>query len=147
MHNKDMGVSINKKDPLGLKQSGAPYRVLIIDDSGIIAKQLTQILASESFEVAATATDGEAGLAKYKELQEQIDLVTLDITMPKMEGTTVLEKILEINKNAKVIMVSALGSEDVVKKCIIMGAKNYIRKPFDRAKVLERVASVVHGNP
>jgi two-component system chemotaxis response regulator CheY len=143
MHNKEMGVSINKKEPLGIKPNGDPYRVLIIDDSGIIAKQLTQILASEKFEVAATATDGEAGLEKYKELHEGIDLVTLDITMPKMEGTSVLEKILEINRNAKVVMVSALGSEDVVKKCILAGAKNYIRKPFDRTKVLERVASVI----
>jgi two-component system chemotaxis response regulator CheY len=134
---------VNEKEPIGIKHGVMPYRVLIIDDSQIIAKQLTKILTSESFEIAGTAFDGEAGLAKYKELQSEIDLVTLDITMPKMEGTSVLEKILEINKDAKVIMVSALGTEDVVKKCLITGAKNYIRKPFDRAKVLERVAAVL----
>jgi two-component system chemotaxis response regulator CheY len=134
---------INTKEPMGIKHNGQPYRVLIADDSNLIAKQLTKILASEGFEVAAVANDGLAALEKYKELQAEIDLVTLDITMPSMEGTSVLEKILEVNKSAKVVMVSALGSEDVVKKCIITGAKNYIRKPFDRAKVLERVASVI----
>jgi two-component system chemotaxis response regulator CheY len=136
-------MSINAKVPMGIKTNGSPYKVLIIDDSNLIAKQLTKILASEGFEVIATANDGVAGLDKYKELQAGIDLITLDITMPKMEGTSVLEKILEVNKNAKVIMVSALGTEDVVKKCIITGAKNYIKKPFDRNKVLERVASVI----
>lgn len=104
---------------------------------------MTKILTSEKFEIAATSFDGVSGLEKYKELHTDIDLVTLDITMPKMDGTSVLEKILEFNKDAKVIMVSALGMEDVVKKCILTGAKNYIKKPFDRAKVLERVASVL----
>jgi two-component system chemotaxis response regulator CheY len=136
-------MSINEKVPLGIKHNGNPYHVLIIDDSGIIARQLTQILTSEGFVVTATANDGVAGLEKYKELQSEIDLVTLDITMPKMEGTSVLEKILEINKAAKVIMVTALGSEDIVKKCLITGAKNYIKKPFDRKKVLDRVAMVL----
>nr|AGS52045.1 chemotaxis response regulator [uncultured bacterium contig00008] len=137
-------MSINKKEPLGIKPNhNTPYRVLIIDDSEFIAKQLTKILTSEKFEIAATSFDGVSGLEKYKELHTDIDLVTLDITMPKMDGTSVLEKILEFNKDAKVIMVSALGMEDVVKKCILTGAKNYIKKPFDRAKVLERVASVL----
>jgi two-component system chemotaxis response regulator CheY len=140
---KDTAMPINVKEPLGMKHGSIPYRVLIIDDSGIIAKQLTQILASEGFVVAATATDGEAGLEKYKELQSEIDLVTLDITMPKMEGTSVLEKILEINKEAKVVMVTAIGTGDVVKKCLLAGAKNFIKKPFDRKTVLERVVAAV----
>jgi two-component system chemotaxis response regulator CheY len=137
---------INAKEPMGIKHSGQPYRVLIIDDSNIMIKQLTQILASEGFEVAASANDGVTGLEKYKELHAEIDLVTLDITMPNMEGTSALEKILEINKSAKVVMISALGSEDIVKKCILTGAKNYIKKPFDRKKVLERVASVIKSS-
>ncbi|HOJ99283.1 MAG TPA: response regulator [Termitinemataceae bacterium] len=135
--------SINEKKPDGIKPDGTPYRVLIIDDSMFIAKQLGQILTSEGFEVVATATDGMQGIEKYKELYPNVDLVTLDITMPVLDGVTALEKILEFDKNATVIMVSALGKEDVVKKSLLLGAKSYIVKPLDRKKVLERVVAVL----
>ena len=79
----------------------------------------------------------------YKSLHPNIDLVTMDITMPVMDGVSALEKILEFDKNACVIMVSALGKEDVVKKSLLMGAKSYIVKPLDRKKVLERVISIL----
>jgi two-component system chemotaxis response regulator CheY len=144
MQAKSDGV-INEKVPQGVRADGTPYRVLVVDDSNFIAKQLGQILASEGFEVAATAADGKQGVEKYKALHEQakVDLVTMDITMPVMDGVTALEKILEFDKSAKVIMVSALGKEDVVKKCLLMGAKTFIIKPLDRNKVLERVVAIV----
>jgi two-component system chemotaxis response regulator CheY len=125
----------------GKKPDGTPYRVLIVDDSIFVAKQLSQILASVGFEVAATAVDGEEGLGKYKELFPNVDVVTMDITMPKMDGITALEKIIEFDKNAVVIMVSALGKNDLVKKALLTGAKNYIIKPLDRKKVLERIVT------
>ena len=135
--------SINDKPPEGAKPEGGSYRVLVVDDSMFIAKQLGQIFTSEGFEVAATAADGAQGVEQYKALHPNIDLVTMDITMPVMDGVSALEKILEFDKNACVIMVSALGKEDVVKKSLLMGAKSYIVKPLDRKKVLERVVSVL----
>ncbi|MDR1099788.1 MAG: response regulator [Treponema sp.] len=135
--------NINDKSPDGIKPEGNSYRVLVVDDSMFIAKQLGQIFTSEGFEVAGTAADGAQGVEKYKELYPNIDLVTMDITMPVMDGVSALEKILEFDKNAVVIMVSALGKEDVVKKSLLMGAKSYIVKPLDRKKVLERVVSVL----
>jgi len=135
--------SINDKPPEGTKPEGTPYRVLVVDDSMFIAKQLGQIFSSEGFEVAGTAADGAQGVDLYKSLHPTVDLVTMDITMPVMDGVSALEKILEFDKNACVIMVSALGKEDVVKKSLLMGAKSYIVKPLDRKKVLERVISVL----
>jgi two-component system chemotaxis response regulator CheY len=135
--------NINEKQAEGIKPEGTPDRVIVVDDSMFIAKQLGQIFTSEGFEVAATAGDGAQGLQKYKELAPNIDLVTMDITMPVMDGVSALEKILEFDKNANIIMVSALGKEDVVKKCLLIGAKSYIVKPLDRKKVLERVTSVL----
>ncbi|MCL2601948.1 MAG: response regulator [Treponema sp.] len=134
---------MNDKSPAGKKPDGTPYRVLVVDDSMFIAKQLGQIFTSEGFEVAATAADGAQGVDKYKELHPTVDIVTMDITMPVMDGVSALEKILEFDKNACVVMVSALGKEDIVKKSLLMGAKSYIVKPLDRKKVLERVAQIL----
>lgn len=135
--------SINEREPDGLKPDGTPFRVLVVDDSMFVAKQIGQILTSEGYEVAATAADGEEGVEKYKELFPNIDLVTMDITMPKMDGITALEHIMNFDKNAKVVMISALGKQDLVKKSLLLGAKNYIVKPLDRKKVLERIAQVL----
>jgi two-component system, chemotaxis family, chemotaxis protein CheY len=134
---------MSEKEPIGEKDDGTNFRVLLIDDSVFVIKQLSQILQSEKFEILGTAADGDQGLEKYKELFPKVDLVTLDITMPKMDGISTLEKIMEFDKNAKVIMISALGKEDLVKKALITGAKNYIVKPLDRDKVLLRIESVL----
>jgi len=128
---------------IAIKPEGIPNRVLIVDDSDFIAKQLGEILTSEGFNVVDTAVNGFQGIEKYKALYPSIDLVTLDITMYGMDGISALEKILEFDKQAKVIMISALGKEEEVKKCLEMGAKGCIVKPLDRNKVLERVVYVL----
>jgi two-component system, chemotaxis family, chemotaxis protein CheY len=135
--------TLNAKRPDGLSPEGTAYNVLIVDDSIFVKKQLSQILSSEQFNVIDTAGDGEEAIEKYKEHYPKIDIVTMDITMPKLDGITALEKIIEFDKNARVIMISALGKQELVKKSLLLGAKNYIIKPLDRKKVLERVVSVI----
>ncbi len=136
---------MNEKRPDGLKPEGSPYRVLVIDDSLFVQKQLAQILTSEGYEIAGAATDGNQGLTMYKELHPNVDIVTMDVTMPGVDGISCLEKIMEFDKTAKVVMVSALGKQDLVKKAFLLGAKNYIVKPLDREKVLERFRAIVGG--
>jgi two-component system chemotaxis response regulator CheY len=136
---------MNNESSLGVKKNGTPLQVLVIDDSMFIVKQLSQILTSSGFTIAGSASDGEEGLQKYKELYPKVDLVTLDITMPKMDGVATLEKIMEYDDKANVIMVTALGRQDLVKKALLTGARNYIVKPLDRRKVLERVEMVVRA--
>ena len=131
--------NINERKAEGMNDDGVAYRVLVVDDSMFVTKQISQILTSEGFDVIGTAKDGVEGLEKYKELYPNVDLVTMDITMPRMDGVTALEKIIEFDKDAKIIMISALGKQDLVKKSLLLGAKNYIVKPLDRSKVLERV--------
>lgn len=135
--------NLNQKPADGLKEDGTPYKVIIVDDSIFVKKQLTQILQSEQFDVIDDASDGEEAVEKYKEHYPNVDLVTMDITMPKMDGITALEKIIEFDKNAKVIMISALGKQELVKKSLLLGAKNYIVKPLDRKKVLERIVMIL----
>ena len=135
--------TINNRPPEGLKDDGSKFRVLVVDDSMFVAKQLTQILSSDGYEIVATAQDGKEGVDKYKELCPNVDIVTMDITMPRMDGITALEQIVAFDKNAKVVMVSALGKEELVKKSLLAGAKNYIVKPLDRQKVLERISAAL----
>jgi len=135
--------SINERVPEGQGVDGKALKVLIVDDSMFVTKQISQILTSEGFEIVGTAADGAEGVEKYKELYPEVNLVTMDITMPRMDGVTALEKIIEFDKDANVIMVSALGKQDLVKKSLMIGAKNYIVKPLDRKKVLERVISAI----
>lgn len=131
--------SINERKAEGVKENGDAYRVLIVDDSMFVTKQISQILTSEGFDVVGTASDGQQGVEKYKELYPNVDVVTMDITMPKMDGVSALEQIIAFDKNAVVVMISALGKQDLVKKSLLVGAKNYIVKPLDRKKVLERI--------
>lgn len=129
----------------GLKGDGTKYKILIIDDSIFVVKQLRKILEAENFEIIDTAEDGEVGYEKYRKLFPNVDVVTMDITMPKMDGISSLEKIIEFDKNAKIIIISALGKEDLVKKALISGAKNYIVKPLDQTKVIDKIKSVLNG--
>lgn len=135
--------TMNAKEPDGLKPDGSSFRVLIVDDSIFVKKQLTQILTSEQFEIVDTCANGEEAVEKYKENHPNIDFVTMDITMPVLDGISALEKIIEFDKEAVVLMISALGKQDLVKKALMMGAKNYIVKPLDRKKVLDRISSVL----
>ena len=127
----------------GLKSDGSAYRVLIVDDSIFVKKQLKQILAGEGFEVVDTASDGIEAVDKYKSLYPRIDLVTMDITMPGVDGVSALEKILEFDNAARVVMISALGRQDLVKKSFMIGAKNYIIKPLNPKTVVEKLSHVL----
>ena len=135
--------SINERPPEGIRVDGTKVKILIVDDSIFVAKQLGQILSSEGYEIVATAVDGKEGVDKYKELYPNVDIVTMDITMPRMDGITALEQIMAFDKDARVVMVSALGKEELVKKSLMLGAKNYIVKPLDRKKVLERISAAI----
>ena len=105
--------SINERPPDGLKDDGTKVRVLVVDDSIFVAKQIGQILSSEGYEIVATAVDGKEGVDKYKDMFPNVDIVTMDITMPRMDGITALEQIMAFDKNAKVVMISALGKKSL----------------------------------
>ncbi len=129
--------------PTGRKVNGGNVKVLVIDDSQFIIKHLSQIFMSRDFEVIGTADNGKSGVELFKQHHAQTDLVTLDITMPELDGLEALKQIKAIDANAVVIMVTAIGTAEAVKEAIKLGAKGYIVKPLDREKVIERIGQIL----
>ncbi|MDY0322441.1 MAG: response regulator [Candidatus Carbobacillus sp.] len=112
-------------------------RVLVVDDAAFMRMMIKDILSKNGYEVVGEASDGAQAVEKYKELQP--DLVTLDITMPEMDGIAALKQIRTIDPQAKVIMCSAMGQQAMVIEAIQAGAKDFIVKPFQADRVLEAV--------
>jgi two-component system chemotaxis response regulator CheY len=115
--------------------------ILIVDDTLFIRTLLKNIFTSGGHTIAGEAADGEDAVAKYKELKP--DLVTMDVIMPKMNGIESLKAIKRIDPNARVIMCTAVGQEQMVKLAVRSGARGYIVKPFQASKVLEEVNNVL----
>ena len=112
-------------------------KVLICDDALVMRMVIKKEIEKLGFEVVAEASDGEEAVELYKEYKP--DITTMDITMPKKSGIVALQEIMAFDKNAKVVMVSAMGQEEWVKQSIIAGAKNFIVKPFTPDKLHEVV--------
>lgn len=122
-------------------------RVLVVDDALFMRKVLSDILKREGMEIAGEAENGQAAIDKFKELKP--DLVTLDVVMPKVGeidgGISALKEIMKIDANAKVVMVSAMGQHALVVEAIQAGAKDFIVKPFQQARVAQALKKVITG--
>ncbi|MBL5791940.1 response regulator [Bacillus sporothermodurans] len=112
-------------------------RILVVDDAAFMRMMIKDILTKNGFEVVAEAADGAQAVEKYKELKP--DLVTMDITMPEMDGITALKEIKGIDPSAKIIMCSAMGQQAMVIDAIQAGAKDFIVKPFKADRVIEAI--------
>ena len=116
-------------------------RILVVDDAMFMRTMLKGILESSGYEVCGEAENGVVALAKYKELKP--DVVTLDITMPEMDGLAALKSIREFDADARVVMCSAMGQQTMVIESIQAGAKDFIVKPFQKDRVLEALKKVL----
>ncbi|WP_223066782.1 response regulator [Paenibacillus caui] len=112
-------------------------RILIVDDAAFMRMMIRDILTKNGFEVVGEAQDGAQAIEKYKELRP--DLITMDITMPEMDGIAALKEIKKIDNAAKVIMCSAMGQQAMVIDAIQAGAKDFIVKPFQSDRVIEAI--------
>ena len=110
--------------------------ILIVDDSKFMRKMLSGILAEEGHQIVGEAENAKEAMELYKKLNP--DLVTLDIIMPEVEGVDAilaLKEMINVNPQAKVVMISAMGQEEVVGECIEVGAKDFIVKPFQPSNI------------
>lgn len=109
-------------------------KILIADDSQFMRNVLKDILHGAGYTDTLECADGKECLAKYA--AEKPDLVLLDIIMPDVDGLEVLKK---LGKDAKIVVISAVGQEKMIEEAKKLGALDYIVKPFDNAKVIEAV--------
>ncbi len=116
-------------------------RVLVVDDAACMRIMIKDILQKGGYEVVGEAEDGKKAIEKYKELKP--DLVTMDITMPDMDGIAAVKEIRKIDENAVIIMCSAMGQQAMVIDAIQAGAKDFVVKPFQPERVLEAIKKVM----
>ncbi|SCY04916.1 MULTISPECIES: response regulator [unclassified Butyrivibrio] len=109
--------------------------VLIVDDSRTSRRILRDILEKAGYEVVGEAVNGQDGFDQYVKLGP--DVVTMDITMPQVDGLESLKLIRKFNPNAKVIMITAAGQKEKMVEAVKYGAIEFIAKPFMESSVLE----------
>lgn len=116
--------------------------VLIVDDSRTSRKILKGILESEGYDVIGEATNGQEGYDRYVELRP--DIVTMDVTMPVLDGIAALKKIKGDYPDSKVVMVTAAGQKTKMVEAVQNGASEFVTKPFEAAqlkKIIDKVLS------
>lgn len=116
-------------------------KVLICDDAMFMRSTLKRIVQEAGHTVIAEADDGKECIEMYQMFHP--DIVLMDITMPDMNGIEATQKITDIDKNAKIIMVSAMGQEQMVFAAIKAGAKDFIVKPFEAQRIVDCIGKYV----
>lgn len=115
-------------------------KILIVDDSRTSRKMLRGILEADGHEIIDEAVNGQEGVQKYQ--ASKPDLVTMDITMPVVDGVEALKMIKALDSTAKVIMVTAAGQKNKMIDCIKAGADEFLTKPFDQQEIVNIVSKL-----
>jgi len=116
-------------------------RILIVDDAAFMRMMIKNIITKNGYEVVGEAENGQVAVELYK--QHKPDLVTMDITMPEMNGIEGVKAIRSIDPNANIIMCSAMGQQAMVMEAIQAGAKDFIVKPFQQDRILQAIERVL----
>lgn len=127
-----------KKDEAVTAVVGGTETILVMDDEDEVLSMLESILEGSGYKVL-TSLSGKSGLEIYKEKSDSIDLVVLDIMMPKMGGDEVFMKLLEIDPSVKVLLSSGYSNREQHKDIIALGAKGFVGKPFVADKILREI--------
>ncbi|EKJ86779.1 response regulator [Leptospira bourretii] len=123
----------------GIGPTGRPYQILIAENSKFQSKQLQQILESEGFKIIGVAETGKELLQMYKDNRQQIDLVTIEIFLPEVDGYAAFWDMKEMGVLPRILFISEENTPSVIKALLENGAMDYIVKPIKREKILEKI--------
>ncbi len=115
-------------------------KILVVDDSLIMRRNITKMIEALGHKVVGEAKDGNEAIELYRKLTP--DLVTMDITMPEMDGISAVKELKKMDKNIKVIMVTSHGQEEMVVDAIRSGASGYLLKPVKLDKLRSTIRKV-----
>lgn len=116
-------------------------RILIVDDAAFMRMMIKDIVTRNGYEVVGEASNGREAVESYK--LHRPDLVTMDITMPDMNGIEGVKAICSVDPDANIIMCSAMSQQHLVMEAIQAGAKNFIVKPFKQEQLLQTIKKVL----
>lgn len=107
--------------------------IQVVDDSPLTVKKITQLLENLGHNVVTVSATGKSAIFDYQYTKP--DMVTMDITMPDMDGITATRRIMEMDKNAKIVMITSHSQKQMVMDSIAAGALGYVMKPVDIDKL------------
>ena len=135
--------SLNTKSPDGIKPGGRPYKVMVVENKDFIRKQIVQIFESESYNVVATATNGQEALDRIARVEGKIDLITTTLDMPVLDGYALMHELAKIPSRPVVVFVTDETTKGVMADLIKLGVSDFILKPIDRKTLLYRIKNVL----
>ncbi len=116
-------------------------KLMIVDDSMVIREKITQILENEDFELVGTAKNGVEAVEQYKEHKPAV--MTLDITMPLMDGIETIQAIMDIDDSVRILVISALADKATLINAMKLGAYGFLCKPFNDIDLAEALEELV----
>jgi two-component system, chemotaxis family, chemotaxis protein CheY len=116
-------------------------KVLVVDDSPFILKAVKRALEPNGFEIIGHGENGKLGLELYQ--QYKPDIITLDVTMPVMDGIETAKALLQMNPSVKIVMLSAMGDDDLIAAAKKIGVKSFLSKPFKADELLKAIKDLL----
>ena len=117
------------------------YRLMIVDDSNIIRNRIQRLYNSDTFSLVAMATNGDDAVEKFKLYKPEV--ITMDLTMPQMDGLECIEKLVELDPGVRILVVSALSDKATGIKALELGASGFLCKPFSEEELVEALDELV----
>ncbi|MBR6628146.1 MAG: response regulator [Lachnospiraceae bacterium] len=130
-----------KKEVAASNTVGSKGTIVVVDDSAMSRKILRVILEEAGYSIVAEAADGVEAVEAYK--QYKPELITLDITMPNLDGIGALKQIMEFDAKAKAVMITAAGQQNKIIEALKIGAEKFITKPFDKDEVIKSIDAIM----
>ncbi|AEE97176.1 response regulator [Mahella australiensis] len=116
---------------------------LVVDDSAFMRKVVKDMLMENGYDKIFEASNGVQAVEKAAQVKP--DIVTMDITMPDMDGIQAVKELLKVSPKSNIIMCSALGQRNMVLEAIRSGAKEYVVKPFEKSRLMEAIQRVMYS--
>ncbi|MBO8129221.1 MAG: response regulator [Peptococcaceae bacterium] len=117
-------------------------KILVVDDAAFMRMTIKNTVTKAGYEVVDEAENGAVAIKKYEE--HKPDVVTMDITMPELDGIGAVKAIIAKDPDAKIVMVTAMGQQQMVMEAIQAGAKDFIVKPFEQERILQAIKKVLN---